>query len=92
MRQTGTKPHTGKKQLSEEDEMKHHNPEEHDAAPITYPAIGFPSIVPPTPEELARRRGLFDEIARIREHIGPIGTSAVELIDADFYELDDGTK
>lgn len=72
--------------------MNHHHPEEHDAAPVTYPAIDIPPIVPPTPEELARRRALFDEIARIRERIGPIGTNAVDLIDADFYDLDDSSE
>ena len=55
---------------------------------ITVPRITIPEYVPPTTEELARRQELFAEIDRLREAIGPIGMSAVDLIDADFYDID----
>ncbi len=68
--------------------MKHssiNDPENHVAAQRR---IKIPPITPASPEELARRRAVIAEIHRIREEIGPIGMNAVDLIDADFYELD----
>jgi hypothetical protein len=68
--------------------VKHDSIEGQEAEVATHPKIHIPPIVPATPEELARRRALFAEIDRIREQIGPIGMNVVDLIDADFYELD----
>lgn len=64
----------------------------HEAEIATHPRIQVQPIAPATPEELVRRKALFDEIDRLREAIGPIGMSVDDLIDADFYELDADSK
>lgn len=35
---------------------------------------------PPSSEEIARRRELFDQVMRLRQKIGPIGITAGELV------------
>jgi hypothetical protein len=55
----------------------------------TQQRVALPVITPATPEEVARRRALVADIDHIRERIGPLDFSVDELIDADFYELDD---
>ena len=40
----------------------------------------IPTLAPPTPEELARRRRLFERAREIREAIGPIGIRTDDLI------------
>lgn len=55
---------------------------------ITAPRITLPDFTPPTPEELEQRRASVKRILELREKIGPIGIDPVELIDADFYEID----
>jgi hypothetical protein len=47
------------------------------------PKIDLPPIVPPTPEELARRRKLFAEVMRLREEMGPLGLTIEELLAED---------
>jgi hypothetical protein len=59
-----------------------------DSQSATIPRIIIPEYVERTPEEQARLEELIAEMDRIREKIGPIGMSAVDLIDADFYEID----
>jgi hypothetical protein len=68
--------------------MKHRSDDGQGANVATQPRIEIPPIALATPEELARRKALFDEIDRLRESIGPIEMSVDDLIDADFYELD----
>lgn len=72
--------------------MKYNDIDRHETETATQPRIQIPAIAPATPEELARRKALFDEIDRLREAIGPIGMSVDDLIDADFYELDADSK
>lgn len=67
--------------------MKQSNVDDAKNRPIPRGRIQLPPRIPATPEELARRRALFDEIDRIRESIGPIDISVDDLIDADFYDL-----
>ena len=67
--------------------MEHSSDNQHGHA-VTERRIPIPPIARATPEELARRREVIAEIHRIREEIGPIGMNAVDLIDADFYDLD----
>jgi hypothetical protein len=50
--------------------------------------ITIPPYVEPTEEELAKGREWLANLDRLREKIGPIGISAVDLIDEDFYEID----
>jgi hypothetical protein len=47
---------------------------------VTTPGIELPPYIPPTPQELARRRELLDEADQIRTAIGPLGFSSVEII------------
>jgi hypothetical protein len=42
--------------------------------------ISLPHLPPATPEEIERRRALFNEAVAFRERIGPIGISAAELV------------
>lgn len=51
--------------------------------------ITIPPPEPITPEELARRRALYDESIALREAIGPIGISTDELIRQVRCEDDD---
>lgn len=46
----------------------------------TLTEMQLPPIVPPTPEEIARRRALFEEVMALREKIGAIGLSTAELV------------
>jgi hypothetical protein len=46
----------------------------------TLPKIEIPPIVPPTLEEIKRRRALVAKMLALREEIGPIGISTAELI------------
>ena len=46
----------------------------------TFAEIELPPIVTPTPEEIARRRVLFEEVMALREKIGAIGVSAADLV------------
>ncbi|HVC33460.1 MAG TPA: hypothetical protein VNL16_08115 [Chloroflexota bacterium] len=42
--------------------------------------IQIPPFEPPSPEEIQRRRKLFDEVMRLRESMPPLGFDAAELI------------
>ena len=46
----------------------------------TLPRIALPPLVPPTREEIERRRVLYDRVRRRRAEIGPIGIRSDELI------------
>jgi hypothetical protein len=46
----------------------------------TLPRITIPPSVPPSPEEIERRRALAAKVLALREEIGPIGISTAELI------------
>jgi hypothetical protein len=46
---------------------------------LTLPRIPIPDYVPPTEEELKRRREVIAKIDRLREKIGPIGIRADQL-------------
>ena len=50
------------------------------ATSATLLRITVPPNVPPTPEEIERRRELFKRVMALREEIGPIGISTAELI------------
>gem|GEM_PF-4199916 len=52
---------------------------EHDDDIMTLPNIPIPEYVPPTDEDLKRRKALAAEIAKLREKIGPIDIRADEL-------------
>ncbi len=43
---------------------------------------------PPSPEEIARRSRVIDEMLRLRDQIGPIGMTTEELL-AEEDEVDD---
>jgi hypothetical protein len=60
----------------------------HGVPAATVPRITIPAYVKPTAEERARLQELIAKINRHREQIGPIGMNAVDLIDADFYDID----
>lgn len=49
------------------------------SAGVTLPRIEIDRS-PPSPEEIERRRKLFEEIRVIREEIGPIGVLVEDLI------------
>ncbi|MSQ10572.1 MAG: hypothetical protein EXR52_06140 [Dehalococcoidia bacterium] len=49
--------------------------------------LKIPAYVPPTEEELARRKRVFAKIIAIRDTMEPLGFSAVDLIRADRGEL-----
>ena len=49
----------------------------------TTPKIKIPPYVPPTPEQVEKRRRAIDEILRLRHEIGPIGISVTEWIRED---------
>ena len=51
-----------------------------DATETTLPRIKLPEIKPPTPEEIERRRVLFDRMIARRERIGPLGIRIEDLI------------
>lgn len=44
------------------------------------PRLNLPPYHPPSPEEIERRRKLFDDTMKLREKIGPIGLSVEELL------------
>ena len=46
----------------------------------TLPRIALPPLVPPTCEEIERRRILYERVRRRRAEIGPIGIRSDELI------------
>jgi hypothetical protein len=69
---------------------QHHDP--HEDITTTLPRISIPPYVPATPEELERRRQVIAEIDRIREQMEPIGIDAAELIDMDFFEIEDQSE
>ena len=46
----------------------------------TLPKIKLPEFAPPTPQEIERRRALFDRMIARRERIGPIGIRVEDLI------------
>jgi hypothetical protein len=50
-----------------------------DSTSATLPRISIPPIIPPTPEEIERRRALVAKVLALREEIGPIGVSTAEL-------------
>ena len=60
-----------------------------DSTSATLPRITIPPIIPPTPEEIERRRALVAKVLALREEIGPIGISTAELI-RQVREEDDG--
>ena len=47
---------------------------------VTPPKIKIPEYVPPTKEELARRKRLVEEADRIRAEIGPIDIRTDDLL------------
>lgn len=47
------------------------------------PRIIVSPYIPPTPEELERRKKAAEEILRVRAEIGPIGRSVTDLIRED---------
>lgn len=47
------------------------------------PRIIVSPYIPPTPEELERRKRAAEEILRVRAEIGSIGKSVTDLIRAD---------
>ena len=51
--------------------------------------IKIPPRVPVTPEEIKRRRKLFDEGMRLRQTMPPLGFDAAELVRQLRDELDD---
>ena len=65
---------------------QHHDP--HDDITTTLSRIEIPPVVPATSEELERGRRLLEEAKRIREEIGPVGFSAVDLIRQARDEID----
>ena len=50
------------------------------SAEATLPRIKLPDFRPVTPEEIERRRVLFDRMIARRERIGPIGIRVEDLI------------
>ena len=50
------------------------------SASPTLPKIKLPEFPPVTPEEIERRRALFDRMIARREKIGPIGVPVEDLI------------
>jgi len=54
--------------------------EEPPAANPPLPRLVLPLLEPPSPEEIARRRALFDRVMALREEIGPIGVRTDELV------------
>jgi hypothetical protein len=52
------------------------------AAPTatTLPKITLPDLSPPTPEEIERRRALFERTIERRDKVGPIGIPTEDLI------------
>jgi hypothetical protein len=54
--------------------------EPNDVMSSTLPRITVPPIIPPTPEEIERRRALVAKVLALREEIGPIGISTADLI------------
>jgi hypothetical protein len=44
------------------------------------PHIEIPALKRATPEEIARRRKLFEQIMRLRDQMPPLGIDAAELI------------
>jgi len=50
----------------------------------------LPPPPPITPEELERRRKIFDRIEKLREEIGPIDMTLEELMAYDDEDEDDG--
>ena len=47
------------------------------------PKFVLPPYVPPSPEQLEKRRQLGEEATRLREEIGPLDFSLTELIRED---------
>jgi excisionase family DNA binding protein len=52
-----------------------------EATPSSQPVV--PVTIPPTAEEIARRRRVVAGIRRLREEIGPIGVSVTDLFQRD---------
>ena len=50
------------------------------SAATLVPRVTLPPLLPPTPEEIARRRTLFAKVMALREQIGPIGITTDELV------------
>ncbi|MDP9362970.1 MAG: hypothetical protein M3Q10_01850 [Chloroflexota bacterium] len=42
--------------------------------------LTLPDLSPPSPEEIERRRKLFNETMALREEIGPVGVRVEDLI------------
>lgn len=55
----------------------------------TLPPVVVPTLEPPTAEEIARRTALAEEARKLREEIGPLGFSAVDLIREGRDETDE---
>ncbi|TAK32081.1 MAG: hypothetical protein EPO21_15755 [Chloroflexota bacterium] len=51
--------------------------------PTSRPHSLLPPYVPPTPEDLERRRALEKEVKKLREKIGPLDFSLTDLIRED---------
>lgn len=49
-------------------------------AGTTLPKIKLPDLSPPSPEEIERRRVLFERMRRRRDAIGPIGIKIEDII------------
>lgn len=52
------------------------------------PKLELPPAPPVTPEELERRRRVFDEMVALSEKIGPINATLQELLDDDGEDED----
>jgi|GEM_PF-2622641 len=51
------------------------------------PKLELPPALPPTPEELERRKKVFDRMIKLQEEIGPIDMTLEDLM---AYDEDDG--
>lgn len=57
--------------------------------PSAHDAIVLPPLLPPTPDDLARRRRLFARAMALRDEIGPIGITTDDLVHQAREEADD---
>ena len=60
-----------------------------DTGIVAPPKIDVPPSLPPTPEEIARRRAHFAKMMEHREAIGPIDIPTDELVRAARQDLGD---
>jgi hypothetical protein len=60
--------------------MSQHATNEHEDALEEFPPLTIPPYVPASAEEIARRQALAEQADRIREQLGPLGYSVVDII------------